>query len=94
MDLEETCASDVLWSDYRTPIIQVENALIDAYAGNFSRSNIEFAISQPKMVRLPWNKKQTYQLNQASNVTNGFDQSRQEFSLANLPFQMELGCGQ
>ena len=29
----------------------------------FSRSNIEFAISQPKMVRLPWNEKQTYWLN-------------------------------
>ena len=29
----------------------------------FSRSNIEFAISQPKMVRLPRNKKQTYRLN-------------------------------
>ena len=29
----------------------------------FSRSNIEFAISQPKMVRLPWNKKQTYRMN-------------------------------
>ena len=29
---------------------------------NFSRSNMEFAISQPKMVRLPRNKKQTYRL--------------------------------
>ena len=29
----------------------------------FSRSNMEFAISQPKMVRLPWNEKQTYPLN-------------------------------
>ena len=29
----------------------------------FSRSNMEFAISQPKRVRLPWNKKQTYRLN-------------------------------
>ena len=29
----------------------------------FSRSNIKFAISQPKMVRLPWNEKQTYRLN-------------------------------
>ena len=28
-----------------------------------SRSNIEFSISQPKMVRLPRNAKQTYQLN-------------------------------
>ena len=28
-----------------------------------SRSNMEFAISQPKMVRLPRNKKQTYRLN-------------------------------
>ena len=29
----------------------------------FSRSNMKFAISQPKMVRLPRNEKQTYQLN-------------------------------
>ena len=29
----------------------------------FSRSDMEFAISQPKMVRLPWNEKQTYWLN-------------------------------
>ena len=29
----------------------------------FSRSNMEFAISQPTMVRLPRNKKQTYRLN-------------------------------
>ena len=29
----------------------------------FSWSNMEFAISQSKMVRLPWNEKQTYQLN-------------------------------
>ena len=36
----------------------------------FSRSNMEFAISQPKMVRLPWNKKQTYRFNsRPPNVT-------------------------
>ena len=29
----------------------------------FSRSNMELAISQPKMARLPWNEKQTYRLN-------------------------------
>ena len=40
----------------------------------FSRSNMEFAIYQPKMVRLPWNEKQTYRLNsKASNVTIRFD---------------------
>ena len=40
----------------------------------FSRSNIEFAISHPKMVRLPRNEKQTYRLNsKASNVTIRFD---------------------
>ena len=40
----------------------------------FSRPNMEFAISQPKMVRLPRNEKQTYRLNsKASNVTIGFD---------------------
>ena len=40
----------------------------------FSRSNIEIAISQPKMVRLPRNEKQTYRFNsKASNVTIMFD---------------------
>ena len=40
----------------------------------FSRSNIEFAISQPKIFRLPRNEKQTYLLNsKASNVTIRFD---------------------
>ena len=40
----------------------------------FSRSNIEFAISQPKMGRLPRNEKQTYRLNsKASNVTIRLD---------------------
>ena len=40
----------------------------------FSRSNIEFAISQPKMVRLPRKEKQTYRLNsKASKVTIRFD---------------------
>ena len=29
----------------------------------FSWSNMEFTLSRPKMVRLPWNKKQTYRLN-------------------------------
>ena len=45
--------------------------LLDSILGNldlnldldFSRSNMEFAISQPKMVRLPPNEKQTYWLN-------------------------------
>ena len=40
----------------------------------FSRLNMELAISQPKTVRLPWNEKQTYRLNsKASNVTIRFD---------------------
>ena len=40
----------------------------------FSRSNKEFAISQPKMVRLPRNEKANISIElQASNVTNGFD---------------------
>ena len=34
----------------------------------FSRSNIEFAISQPKIVRLPRNEKQTYWLNSRSQM--------------------------
>ena len=34
----------------------------------FSRSNMEFAISQPKMVRLPRNEKQTYRLNSRAQM--------------------------
>ena len=35
---------------------------------DFSRSNKEFAISQPKMVWLPRNKKQTYRLNSRAQM--------------------------
>ena len=35
---------------------------------DFSRSNMEFAISQPKMVRLPRNEKQTYRLNSRAQM--------------------------
>ena len=35
---------------------------------DFSRSNMEFAISQPKMVRLPRNEKQTYRLNSRAKM--------------------------
>ena len=56
----------------------------------FSRSNIEFAISQPKMVRLLWNEKQTYGSNsKASNVTIRFDLGHDldlEFSRSNMEF--------
>ena len=59
----------------------------------FSRSNIEFAISQPKMVRLPRNKKQTYQLNSgaqmwpvglslAMTLTLNFSRSNIEFAIS------------
>ena len=34
----------------------------------FSRSNIEFAISQPKMVQLPRNEKETYRLNSRAQI--------------------------
>ena len=34
----------------------------------FSRWNMEFAISQPNVVRLPWNEKQTYRLNSRPQV--------------------------
>ena len=56
---------------------------------DFSRSNIEFAISQPKIVRLPRNEKQTYRLNsKASNVTIGFDLGHDLdfFSRSNMEF--------
>ena len=55
-----------------------------------SRSNIEFAISQPIMVRLPRNEKQTYRLNsKVSNVAIRFDLGRDldlEFSRSNMEF--------
>ena len=35
---------------------------------DFSRSNLEFAISQPKMVRLPRNEKQTYRLDSRAQM--------------------------
>ena len=35
---------------------------------DFSRSNMEFPISQPKMVRLPGNEKQTYRLNSRAHM--------------------------
>ena len=35
---------------------------------DFSRSNMEFAISQPKMVRMPRNEKQTYRLNSRAQM--------------------------
>ena len=35
---------------------------------DFSRSNMEFAISQPKLVRLPQNEKQTYRLNSRAQM--------------------------
>ena len=35
---------------------------------DFSRSNMEFAISQSKMVRLPWNEKQAYRLNSRAQM--------------------------
>ena len=35
---------------------------------DFSRSNMEFAISQPKMVRLPRNEKQIYRLNSRAHM--------------------------
>ena len=35
---------------------------------DFSRSNMEFAISQPKMVRMPRNEKQTYWLNSRAQM--------------------------
>ena len=35
---------------------------------DFSRSNMEFAISQPKMVWLPRNEKQTYQLDSRAQM--------------------------
>ena len=35
---------------------------------HFSRSSMEFAISQPKMVRLPRNEQQTYRLNSRAQM--------------------------
>ena len=60
----------------------LKQTLIELYASNltiridlgcdldleFSRSNMEFTISWPKMVRLPQNKKQMHQLNSKSQM--------------------------
>ena len=54
----------------------------------FSRSNMEFAISQPKLVRLPRNEKQLY-IDWTSNVTIQFDLGHDldlEFSRSNMEF--------
>ena len=60
----------------------------------FSRSNMEFVISQPKMVRLPRNEKQTYQLNsKASNVTIRFDLGH-DLDLGFLRSNMEFAISQ
>ena len=56
----------------------------------FSRSNVEFAICQPKMVGLPQNEKQKYRLHsKASNVTIRFDLGHDldlQFSRSNMEF--------
>ena len=56
----------------------------------FSRSSMEFAISQPKMVWLLQNEKQTYRLNsKASNMTIRFDRVHDldlGFSRSNMEF--------
>ena len=72
------------------------NILIELWASNvtimfdidleFSRSNMEFGISQPKVVWLPRNKKQTIEL-WASNMTIMFDFNHDldlEFSRSNM----------
>ena len=60
----------------------------------FSRSNMEFAIYQPKMVRLPRNEKQTYRLNsKASNVTIRFDLGH-DLDLGFLRSNMEFATSQ
>ena len=59
----------------------------------FSRSNMEFAISQPKMVQLPRNKKQIYRLNSraqmwwsdmtlAMTLTFEFSRSNMKFAIS------------
>ena len=55
---------------------------------DFSRSNMEFAISQPKMVRLPRKANIAIEL-WGSNVTSGFDLGHDldlEFSRSNIEF--------
>ena len=59
---------------------------------SFSRSNMEFRISQPKMVRLPWNKKrQIYPLNSTpqlgpSGLTWAMHDLNLEFSRSIMEF--------
>ena len=83
---------------------QKANTLIELWASNvtiwfdlghdldleLSRSNMKFAISRPKMFRLPGNKKQTYRLKlKTSNVTIGCDLGHDldlKFSRSNMEF--------
>ena len=73
----------IIWE--KDSLIAKKDSLLES-----SRSNMEFPISQTKMVRLPRNKKQTYRLNsKASNVTIRFDLGLDldlDFSRSNMEF--------
>ena len=58
---------DVIWKKISRPLYHVHFTVIHTNSRHndleMSMSNMEFPISQPKVVRLPWNEKQTYRLN-------------------------------
>ena len=77
LTFEQRCRLLSFWAGlmaltYRLP----DYILVDFHHGidlEFSRSNNESDVSQPKMMRLPRNEKQTYRLNsRPSNVTIRF----------------------
>ena len=55
----------------------------------FSRSNMEFAISQPKVVRLPRNEKQIYRLNSKPQMWPMGLTLTFEFSRSNVTFTFD-----
>ena len=54
--------------DFKASNVTIEFDLGHDLDLEFSRSNVEFAISLPKMVRLPRNEKQTYRLNPGTQM--------------------------
>ena len=54
--------------DLKTSNVTIRSDLGHDLDLKFSRSNAKLAISLPKMVRLPWNEKQTHQLNSRPQI--------------------------
>ena len=74
----ESCSHDNFWTTFQISFIFGRIDGPDLYITwldfgrdlvlEFSRLNLQFAISLPKMVRLPWNKNQTFRLNSKPQI--------------------------